>query len=55
MIIDFHTHIFPDKIAGRTLDYLSDIFGASPFADGTHTGLCDSMKKAHSDRMFLLV
>lgn len=25
MIIDFHTHIFPDKIAGRTLDYLSDI------------------------------
>ena len=39
MIIDFHTHIFPDKIAGRTLDYLSDIFGASPFADGTHTGV----------------
>ena len=49
MIIDFHTHIFPDKIAGRTLDYLSDIFGASPFADGTHTGLCDSMKKAGVD------
>lgn len=49
MIIDFHTHIFPDKIAGRTLDYLSDIFGASPFADGTHTGLCDSMKKARVD------
>lgn len=49
MIIDFHTHIFPDKIAGRTLDYLSDIFGASPFADGTYTGLCDSMKKAGVD------
>ena len=49
MIIDFHTHIFPDKIAGRTLDYLSDIFGASPFADGTNTGLCDSMKKAGVD------
>lgn len=49
MIIDFHTHIFPDKIAGRTLDYLSEIFGASPFADGTHTGLCDSMKKAGVD------
>ena len=28
MIIDFHTHMFPDKIAGRTLDYLSGIFGA---------------------------
>ena len=37
MIIDFHTHMFPDKIAGRTLDYLSGIFGASPFADGTYT------------------
>lgn len=49
MIIDFHTHMFPDKIAGRTLDYLSGIFGASPFADGTHTGLCDSMKKAGVD------
>ena len=49
MIIDFHTHIFPDKIAGRTLDYLSGIFGASPFADGTYTGLCNSMKKAGVD------
>lgn len=49
MIIDFHTHMFPDKIAGRTLDYLSGIFGASPFADGTHSGLCDSMKKAGVD------
>lgn len=49
MIIDFHTHIFPDKIAGRTLGYLSGIFGASPFAGGTHTGLCDSMKKAGVD------
>lgn len=45
MIIDFHTHMFPDKIAGRTLDYLSGIFGASPFADGTYTGLCNSMGK----------
>ena len=26
MIIDFHTHMFPDKIAGRTLDYLSGSF-----------------------------
>ena len=49
MIIDFHAHMFPDKIAGRTLDYLSGIFGASPFADGTHGGLCDSMKNAGVD------
>lgn len=49
MIIDFHTHMFPDKIAGRTLDYLSGIFGASPFADGTHDGLCESMEQAKVD------
>lgn len=49
MIIDFHTHMFPDKIAGRTLDYLSGIFGASPFADGTYTGLCNSMGKGAVD------
>ena len=49
MIIDFHTHMFPDKIAGRTLDYLSGIFGASPFADGTYTGLCNSMGKGTVD------
>ena len=49
MIIDFHTHMFPDKIAGRTLDYLSGIFGASPFADGTYTGLYNSMGKGAVD------
>lgn len=49
MIIDFHTHMFPDKIAGRTLDYLSGIFGASPSADGTHDGLCKSMEQAKVD------
>lgn len=23
MIIDFHTHMFPDKIVARTIDFLS--------------------------------
>ncbi len=50
MIIDFHTHMFPDKIAGRTLDYLSGSSGASPFTDGTYKGLCkDSMGKGAVD------
>ena len=49
MIIDFHTHIFPDKIAGRTLDYLSDIINSRPFAPGTYTGLCKSAEQAKVD------
>ena len=49
MIIDFIILLFPDKIAGRTLDYLSGIFGASPFADGTYAGLCNSMKEGAVD------
>lgn len=27
MIIDFHTHMFPDKIAARTIDFLSKTGG----------------------------
>lgn len=49
MIIDFHTHIFPDKIAGRTLDYLSGIINSRPFAPGTYTGLCASGEEAGVD------
>ena len=26
MIIDFHTHIFPDKIAARSIEALSKVF-----------------------------
>ena len=27
MIIDFHTHLFPDKLAGKVIDKLSDSAG----------------------------
>ena len=30
MIVDFHTHIFPDKIAARTIQKLESI-GSAPF------------------------
>ena len=49
MIIDFHTHIFPDKIAGRTLDYLSAIINSRPFAPGSYTGLRASGEQAGVD------
>ena len=49
MIIDFHTHMFPDKIAGRTLDYLSSIINSRPFAPGSYTGLRASGEQAGVD------
>ena len=55
MIIDFHTHIFPDKIAARTLQILSDnterVGGVRevPNTDGTLAGLKKSMKENSID------
>ena len=47
-IIDFHTHIFPDKIAKTAMDALSAESGDyRPCADGTLQGLLDSMKRAN--------
>ena len=49
MIIDFHTHIFPDKIAARTISLLSEKGGISAFSDGTVNGLIEKMEKAGTD------
>lgn len=49
MIIDFHTHVFPDKIAEKALKGLSDSSRAVPYLDGTVFGRKESMKKAGID------
>lgn len=49
MIIDFHTHIFPDKIAKRTIELLSEKGDMTPFSDGTVYGLIEAMEKAGTD------
>ena len=49
MIIDFHTHIFPDKIAKRTIDLLSEKGGIPPFSDGTVNGLIEKMEQSGVD------
>lgn len=54
MIIDFHTHIFPDEIAGKTLEKLRKMGGISPFTDGTLNGLKASMKAAGVDISLIL-
>lgn len=45
MIIDFHTHIFPDKIAARSIEQLESASGITASTNGTLQGLLDSMDK----------
>ncbi len=54
MLIDFHTHIFPDKIAKAALSELSMRSGCKPHSDGTLLGLIDSMKAGGIDLSVVL-
>ncbi len=54
MIIDFHTHTFPDKIAGAAISKLSASSGTVPFTDGTNSSLSASMKEAGIDLSVVL-
>ena len=49
MIIDFHAHIFPDRIAKKTIEYLSEKGGIPPFSDGSYNGLLSEMERADVD------
>jgi len=54
MIIDIHTHCFPDNLAPRAIPLLAEKGGISPFTDGTVACLKNSMKKAGIDISVLL-
>ncbi len=54
MIIDFHTHIFPDKIAARTIEALEAKAGLTASTDGTANGLLASMEVAGVDMSVVL-
>lgn len=49
MLIDFHTHIFPDKIAHSTISALASNSGTMPSTDGTVSGMIEAMKRAEAD------
>ena len=49
MIIDFHTHVFPDRIAEKTIALLSEKGGIPPFSDGTCEGLLSRIREAGVD------
>lgn len=54
MIIDFHTHTFPDRIAAASIKVLEDTSDTIGFTDGTNKGLIESMKKAGVDMSIIL-
>ena len=49
MIIDFHTHTFPDKIAQKTIDFLAAKANIPPFSDGSLSGLKERIETAKVD------
>lgn len=49
MRIDFHTHVFPDRIAEKTIELLAEKGSVTPFSDGTVAGLLRRMKDAEVD------
>lgn len=49
MIIDFHTHTFPDAICAKVIGKLSMASGTKAFTDASMNGLIASMKEAGID------
>lgn len=54
MVIDFHTHIFPDKIATKTIEHLEKVGGITAATDGTLSGLLSSMERCGVDMAVIL-
>ena len=55
MLIDFHTHCFPDAIAAGAVDKLAFASGGlTPYTDGTVAGLKDRMQRDGVDRSVVL-
>ncbi len=54
MIIDFHTHAFPDSVAEKAIPKLSAIGGIEPFGNGTVSSILARMDEWHIDRAVIL-
>ena len=54
MIIDIHTHTFPDRIAAIAVDKLKKASRCSSMSDGTRDGLLLAMRRAQVDRAVVL-
>lgn len=49
MIIDFHTHCFPEKIAKSTIEALEKKSDGKAYTDGTVEGLLKALERANAD------
>ena len=54
MVIDAHTHTFPEKIAKKTIEFLQSKAESVAYTEGTDTALQKSMQKAGIDISVLL-
>lgn len=54
MIIDFHTHTFPDKIAPKAIAQLAERARIEPTYNGTVQGLLENMEKHSIDKSIIL-
>lgn len=54
VIIDFHTHTFPDKIAPATIEKLQGVSHTRAYVDGTQAALVSSMEAAGIDLSVIL-
>ena len=54
MIIDIHTHAFPDELAPRAMEVLCGNCSALPLTDGTCAGLRASMRLAGIDKSAIM-
>ncbi len=54
MIIDFHTHVYPDPIASKTIAYLNNVKGVLTYTDGTLTALHEMMARNKVDLSVVL-
>ncbi len=54
MLIDFHTHCFPEKIASKAMEVLSNEAALMPISDGTREGLLKTMEDSRVDLSVVL-
>ena len=54
MIIDFHTHVFPDKIAARSIEALEAAGSVEAQLDGTVNSLLKSMSESGVDKSVIM-
>jgi hypothetical protein len=54
MLIDFHTHVFPDALAPRAITSLAKQANIPYYTDGTLCGLKSEMARTHTDISVIL-